>query len=158
MTAYVPLWVKRNFSFLEGASHPDELVEAAAERGITAMALTDRDGVQGIVRAHVKARELGLQLLIGTQINFQAPTELEQASDPHHEPPFALVYARDRAGYAELCRLITLGRRRAEKGSSILQREELLDLGEGHDLVELPGDLRSRHAEDGAVEVDVLAT
>ena len=60
MSAYVPLWVKSNFSFLEGASHPDELVEAAVERGLTAMALTDRDGVQGIVRAHVKARELGL--------------------------------------------------------------------------------------------------
>jgi len=138
MATYVPLWVKSNFSFLEGASHPDELVEAAAERGIPALALTDRDGVQGIVRAHVKARELGLQLLIGAHINFvrEPGSELELlptegATPTHTATTFALVYARDRQGYAELCRLITLGRRRADKGSSILQREELLDLGQG---------------------------
>ena len=59
MSSYVPLWCKSNFSFLEGASHPDELIEEAYRQGLPALALTDRDGVYGIVRAHVKARELG---------------------------------------------------------------------------------------------------
>ena len=60
MSSYVPLWCKSNFSFLEGASHPDELIEEAYRLGLPALAVTDRDGVYGIVRAHVKARELGL--------------------------------------------------------------------------------------------------
>jgi error-prone DNA polymerase len=56
MSSYVPLWCKSNFSFLEGASHPDELVDEAYRLGLPALALTDRDGVYGVVRAHVKAR------------------------------------------------------------------------------------------------------
>ena len=55
-TSYTPLWCKSNYSFLEGASHPEELVEEALRLGIRSLALTDRDGVYGIVRAHVKAR------------------------------------------------------------------------------------------------------
>ena len=68
MPSYVPLWCKSNFSFLEGASHPDELVEEARRLGLSALALTDRDGVYGIVRAHVKAREAGLHLIVGSEI------------------------------------------------------------------------------------------
>ncbi|MGH7929586.1 MAG: PHP domain-containing protein, partial [Candidatus Binatia bacterium] len=68
MSSYVPLWCKSNFSFLEGASHPDELVEEAYRLGIAAVALTDRDGVYGVVRAHVKAREIGLKLIIGSEV------------------------------------------------------------------------------------------
>ncbi|HWB76739.1 MAG TPA: PHP domain-containing protein, partial [Nannocystaceae bacterium] len=66
--AYAPLWVKSNFSFLEGASHPAELVERAHQLGLPALALTDRDGIYGIVRAHVRAKELGLPLVIGAQV------------------------------------------------------------------------------------------
>ena len=66
--SYVPLWCKSNFSFLEGASHPDELVERAHALGIPALALTDRDGVHGVVRAHVKARELGVSLVLGAEV------------------------------------------------------------------------------------------
>src|SRR5262249_34898461 len=65
---YAPLWVKTNYSFLEGASHPEELVERAHELGLPAVAITDRDGVYGVVRAHVKARELGIRILIGAQV------------------------------------------------------------------------------------------
>ncbi len=65
---HVPLWCKSNFSFLEGASHPDELVEQAQRLGLSTLALTDRDGVYGIVRAHVKARETGLHLIVGSQV------------------------------------------------------------------------------------------
>ena len=66
--SYAPLWCKSNFSFLEGASHPDELVERAHALGIPAFALTDRDGVHGVVRAHVKARELGVSLIVGAEV------------------------------------------------------------------------------------------
>ena len=69
MSSYVPLWCKSNFSFLEGASHPDELVDEAFRQGLPALALTDRDGVYGAVRAHVKAREVGLKLIIGSEIS-----------------------------------------------------------------------------------------
>ena len=61
-TGYVPLLVKSNFSFLEGASHPDELIIQAHALGLQAIALTDRDGVHGIVRAHMQAQERGLRL------------------------------------------------------------------------------------------------
>jgi DNA polymerase III alpha subunit len=70
---YAPLWCKSNFSFLEGASHAEELVEEAHRLGIGSIALTDRDGVYGMVRAHVKARELGVQLVCGAQVTVAAP-------------------------------------------------------------------------------------
>ncbi len=66
--SYVPLWCRSNFSFLDGASHPDELVEQAHALGIEALALTDRDGVHGMVRAHVKAKELGVRLIVGAEV------------------------------------------------------------------------------------------
>jgi error-prone DNA polymerase len=70
---YAPLWAKSNFSFLEGASHPEELVEEAHRLGLGSIALTDRDGVYGMVRAHVKARELGVHLVCGAQLSVAAP-------------------------------------------------------------------------------------
>ena len=74
--SYAALWVKSNFSFLEGASHPEELVAHAHARGLAALALTDRDGVYGSVRAHVTALPLGLPLLHGAQISVGEPDEL----------------------------------------------------------------------------------
>lgn len=70
---YAPLWCKTSFSFLEGASQPDELIEEAHRLGLEAVAVTDRDGVHGMVRAHVKARELGMGLLCGAQLTVAAP-------------------------------------------------------------------------------------
>jgi len=70
---YAPLWCKSNFSFLEGASHAEELVEEAHRLGLGAIALTDRDGVYGMVRAHTKARELGVHLVCGAQLSVAAP-------------------------------------------------------------------------------------
>ncbi|MDQ3371064.1 MAG: PHP domain-containing protein, partial [Myxococcota bacterium] len=71
--SYAPLWCKSNFSFLEGASHAEELVEEAHRVGLGSVAITDRDGVYGMVRAHVKARELGVHLLCGAQVSVAAP-------------------------------------------------------------------------------------
>ena len=112
MSLYVPLWCKSNFSFLEGASHPDELVEEAVRLGLTALALTDRDGVYGVVRAHVKAREVGLKLIIGSEITVDDGSTI-------------VLLVQDRGGYANLCRLITKGRRRSEKGESAVSWDEV---------------------------------
>ncbi|HXF75278.1 MAG TPA: error-prone DNA polymerase, partial [Methylomirabilota bacterium] len=112
MSTYVPLWCKSNFSFLEGASHPDELVEEARRLGLPAIALTDRDGVYGAVRAHVKAREIGAKLIIGSEVTVNDGSTI-------------VLLAQDRGGYANLCRLITEGRLRSEKGESAVAWEEV---------------------------------
>jgi error-prone DNA polymerase len=123
--AYVPLWVKSNFSFLEGASHPEELVDQAHLLGLPALALTDRDGVYGVVRAHVRAEELGIALVVGAELTLAG-------HERPGEPPHTLIaLCQDRQGYAHLCRLISRGRLRSEKGSSRVELAELLELGEG---------------------------
>ena len=112
MSPYAPLWCKSNFSFLEGASHPDELVEEAQRHDLPSLALTDRDGVYGIIRAHIKAQELGLHLIIGSQITVD-------------DGSIILLLAENRAGYANLCRLLTAGRLRSEKGESVVSWDEV---------------------------------
>ena len=118
MAGYFPLWCKSNFSFLEGASHPEELVEACSALGIEGLALADRDGVYGVVEAHVKARELGLRLLVGAEMTLEDDSRL-------------ILYAMDRGGYANLCRLITVGRRRSAKGESRVKWAEVCSHAEG---------------------------
>src|SRR5947199_3430254 len=105
--AYAELHCCTNFSFLEGASHPDELVNRAAELGYAALAVTDRNSLAGVVRAHVAAKESCLKLLVGAEIT------------PHDAPP-VVVWAIDRAGYGALARLLTVGRRAAPKGECYL--------------------------------------
>ena len=109
---YVPLWCKSNYSFLEGASHPEELVEACREQGLPALALTDRNGVYGIVRAHVRARRLGIHLIVGSQVDLQDGSEL-------------LLLVQDREGYRNLCRLLTGGHLRSSKGECRLGWREV---------------------------------
>ena len=112
MSSYVPLWCKSNYSFLAGASHPDELVDEAQRLGLPALALTDRDGVYGVVRAHVRAREVGLKLIVGSEITINDGSTI-------------VLLAQDRGGYANLCRLITQGRLRSEKGQSAVTWDEV---------------------------------
>jgi error-prone DNA polymerase len=140
VSSYVPLWCKSNFSFLEGASHPDELVEEAQRIGLPSVALTDRDGVYGIVRAHVKAQEQGLHLIIGSQITID-------------DGSIILLLAQDRAGYANLCRLLTAGRLRSEKGESVVSWDEIYRHASG--LVALWGGDQSLAA--GEIEPDTVA-
>jgi len=128
MSSYIPLWCKSHFSFLEGASHPEELVAEAHRLGLRALALTDRDGVYGIVRAHVKARELGLHLIVGAQVTLADNSVL-------------VLLAQDRGGYANLCRLITTGRLRSPKGESSVTWDEVCRHAEG--LIALWGGDRS---------------
>ncbi|MHC4405175.1 MAG: PHP domain-containing protein, partial [Planctomycetota bacterium] len=115
---YAELHAKTNFSFLEGASHPDELVRQAAELGYEALAITDRNSLAGVVRAHVAAKEVGLKLLIGAEIT------------PDDAPP-AVLWATDRAAYGRLASLITRGRRRAEKGQCRLTFDDVAEHAEG---------------------------
>ncbi len=137
---YAPLWSKSHYSFLEGASHPDELVETCDRLGIESIALTDRDGVYGVVEAHVKARELGVRLILGSEVSLVDGSTL-------------ILLAMSRAGYANLCQLITRGRRRSAKGESAVTWEEVG--AHAGDLIALWGGDRSLLA--GFSEPDFVA-
>ncbi len=211
MTDYAPLWCKSNFSFLEGASHAEELVEEAHRLGMRSIAITDRDGVYGMVRAHTKARELGIHLVCGAQMTVAAPSA-QLAGSPltlpkvglHHgdlddgldgsnartahvghgpgwgvdtdDVPHAIatggrrgrtkrakprvpqldlaasqglvasandaeapstgtsqivLLAQDRPGWANLVRLVTAGRRRCDKGESLVSWREICERAPG---------------------------
>ncbi len=110
--AYAPLRVKTAYSFLEGASAPDRLVERALELGLPALAVTDRDGVYGVVRAHVRAKkDPALKLLLGAEVSTDAGA--------------VVLLAERRQGWASLCTLLTRGRMRSPKGSSLVTVDEL---------------------------------
>jgi len=125
MTDYVPLWVKSNFSFLEGASHPQELVEQAHTLGLPAIALTDRDGVHGIVSAHTRCKELGTRLLVGAEVTVGDPDAPTAANHP------LVLLATNRPGYANLCQLISRARQRCEKGASLATVADVATFAEG---------------------------
>jgi len=138
VSGYAPHWCKSNFSFLEGASHPEELVEEARHLGLRSLALTDRDGVHGVVRAHLKARELGLHLIIGSEITVlpsEPAAENDGAPAVQRSWPTAgssiVLLAKDRPGYANLCGLITKGRLRCEKGRSQVSWAEVCEHAQG---------------------------
>jgi error-prone DNA polymerase len=130
-SAYTPLWVKSNGSFLEGASHPEELVESAHALGLDTLAITDRDSVNGIVRAWVRAQEIGVRLIVGAQVTVSATPSIQRgraSSDGAHR---VVLLAETREGYGRLCRLLTLGRARALKGESVVLPRELGEAAEG---------------------------
>jgi error-prone DNA polymerase len=99
---YAELRCKSNFSFLAGASHPEELVDRAAELGLSALAVADRDGLYGVVRAHAQTRRRGLPLVVGAEMTCE---DLAPGGGS------LVLLAADREGYANLCRLVTLARR-----------------------------------------------
>lgn len=115
---YVELHCKTNFTFLQGASHPDEMVERAAALGYAGLAITDHTSLAGIVRAWGPAKEQGLKLVIGCEI------------DPVDGPPLVL-WATDRASYGRLCRLISRARLRCEKGAAEVRWDDLAELADG---------------------------
>ncbi len=119
---YAELAVTSNYTFLSGASHPEELVAEAATLGHRAIAITDDLTLGGIVRAHVAAKERGIQLLVGTSLRF---------TDPEAAGMRMLVYPTDRTAYGRLCRLLTLGKRRAPKGACHLTIHDLVEYAEG---------------------------
>jgi len=128
LPAYAELHCLSNFTFLRGASHPDELVERAAALGYAALALTDECSLAGVVRAHVAAKECGLKLLIGTEVRLADGLK-------------AVLLATDRRTYGALSSLITIGRRRGKKGSYALRRGDLEALaGSGTLALFVPGE------------------
>ncbi|MCS7033378.1 MAG: PHP domain-containing protein, partial [Phycisphaerae bacterium] len=116
---YAELDVTSNFSFLRGASHPDELVYTAASLGYRAIALTDVCTLAGMVRAHSAAKQCGMKLLVGCRLKFVDGT------------PDVLVWCTNRMGYGNLCRLLTIGKRRTEKGKCQLHLEDLIERNQG---------------------------
>jgi len=121
--AYTDLHVTSNFSFLRGASHPEELVARAAALGHEAVAVTDVNTLSGIVRAHVAAKEAGIRLVVGCRLALDFSV---------------LVYPTDRAAYGRLCRLLTLGKRRATKGECDLGLYDLVEHNQGLLAVVVP--------------------
>ena len=122
MTAYAELQVTSNFSFLRGAAHPQELVATAAALGHAAVAITDRNSLAGVVRAHVAAKQTDIRLVVGARLDFT-------------DSPSVLCFPTNAGAYARLSRLLTLGKRRASKGECHLTRTDLYDHDAGQILV-----------------------
>ncbi len=125
--SYVELQVTSNYSFLRGASHVEELFAQAKLFGCEAMAITDRNSLAGIARAHQRAKEAGLRLIVGCRLDLVCGVSL-------------LAYPIDRAAYARLCRLLTIGKGRAGKGACSLEWSDVAAHGEGLVVVLLAGD------------------
>ncbi len=133
--AYAELHCLSNYSFLRGASHPEELVGRAHALGYTALAITDECSLSGVVRAHQKAQETGLALIIGSEVCLDDGLRL-------------VLLATNRAGYGQLCRLITHARRQADKGRYRLRRTDL-EGGLADCLALLPLDLHTDDEQAG---------
>jgi error-prone DNA polymerase len=118
MTEYVELHARSAFSFLEGASVPEELAGACARFGMPAMAIMDRNGVYGAPRFHMAAKKAGIRAHIGSEI-----TCTNGVSYP--------LLAETREGYRNLCRLVTRMKLRAKKGEGAATLEELAEFSKG---------------------------
>ena len=125
MSGYVELQVLSNFSFLEGASHPEELAVTAAALGHRALAVADRNTLAGIVRAHQACKQAGIRLVVGARLDLI-------------DAPSLLCFPRDRAAYGRLSRLLTTGRRRATKGQCDLTLADVAVAADGQLFVALP--------------------
>ena len=125
---YAELHCLSNFSFLRGASHPEELVARAHALGYKALALTDECSLAGAVRAHQEAKECGLRLIFGTEILIDKRLKL-------------VLLAADRGSYGAISSLITTGRRRMKKGRYSIARADVECLaGSGTLVLWVPGD------------------
>ncbi|MBD0417464.1 error-prone DNA polymerase [Oryzicola mucosus] len=123
--AYAELQVTSHFSFLRGASSCEELFAQAANMGLSALGVVDRNSLAGIVRAHEAARTTGVRLIVGCRLDLVDGLSI-------------LVYPTDRPAYARLCRLLSLGKKRAGKAKCHLKWADLAAYGEGLIAVLLP--------------------
>jgi error-prone DNA polymerase len=129
---YAELQVSTNFSFLRGASHAEELALTAAALGHAAIAVTDRNTLVGVVRAHLAARSAGIPLVVGARLDLT-------------DGPSLLCLPADRAAYGRLSRLLTLGKRRAAKAECRIARADVFDHAEGQIFIAVP----PVHPDDG---------
>ncbi len=118
----VELQTATNFSFLQGASHAEELALRAAALGYEAIGIADRNTLAGIVRAYDGCNKGGIRLVVGCRLDLR-------------DAPSLLCYPQDRAAYGRLCTLLTLGKRRAEKGQCLISYQDVLDHRLGQHLV-----------------------
>lgn len=123
--SYTELQVTSNFSFLRGASHPDELVEHAATLGYTKIAITDRNTLAGIVRAHVAAKAKGIAIIPGCRLDLI-------------DGPSLLAYPTNQAAYSQLSAMLSKGNLRAEKGECILYKKDVYDHAGDIKLIAIP--------------------
>ncbi|MFO0725311.1 MAG: DNA polymerase III subunit alpha [Myxococcota bacterium] len=130
---YVELRAASAFSFLRGASHPEELVERAVELGYRRLAITDHDGLYGVVRAFRVAKPLGLHIITGAEIHLEgyARTESEAPRSLPGLPPSLVLLATDRAAYGRLSRLLSEGKLRMGKGGFQLSFADVARYAEG---------------------------
>lgn len=122
---YAELQVTSNFSFLRGGSHPEELVEQAHALGYTAIAITDRNSLAGIVKAHIAAKNLPIQFIPACRIDLL-------------DGPSLLAYPTDREAYSRLSALLTTGNLRAEKGECHLYKSDVFAHREGIRFIIVP--------------------
>jgi error-prone DNA polymerase len=131
---YAELHCHSSFSFLDGASHPEELVEEAARSGLEALALTDHDGLYGVVRFAEAARAVGLPTVFGAELSLGLPGP--QNGEPDPRGTHLLVLARDPQGYARLSRAISAAQLAGgEKGRPVYDRSHLAEAADGRWLV-----------------------
>jgi error-prone DNA polymerase len=122
---YAELHCHSNFSFLDGASHPEELIEQAARLGLEAIALTDHDGMYGAVRFAEAAEELGVRTVFGAELSLDLTESGNGVPDPSGD--HLLVLARGPEGYRSLCRTISTAQLRGgEKGKPVYHLEEVV--------------------------------
>lgn len=125
--AYTELQVTTNFSFLRGASHPEEMVEQALQLGYEQIAITDRNTLAGIVRAHSAAKGKNIRVIVGCRLDLL-------------DGPSLLAYPINKEGYAGLCNLLTLGNRRAQKGECHLYKKDIYQHAKDLLLIVVPPD------------------
>lgn len=123
--SYIELQVTTNFSFLRGASHPEELVERAAALGYKKIAITDLNTLAGIVRAHVSAKKIGLSIIPGCHLELL-------------DGPPLLAYPINKEGYANLSKLLSIGNLRAEKGQCHLYKADVYGHATGIKFIAVP--------------------
>ena len=119
MSDYVELLARTSFSFREGASHPHEMILAASAKGMSAIAICDRDGLYGLPRADQQSKETGPRLIVGAELT------LERDEDTPHGS--VALLAKDQAGYKALCRLLTIAHAEHEKGTAGITIERIAE-------------------------------
>ena len=125
---YTELQVTTNFSFLRGASHPDELVEEGIALGYDRIGITDRNTMAGIVRAHGAAKNLGIRIIIGCRLDLMDGNSL-------------LAYPTDIDAYSRLSNLLTVGNLRAEKGKCFIYKKDVYEYSKGIKFIAIPPDI-----------------
>ncbi|QYI99845.1 error-prone DNA polymerase [Thalassovita mediterranea] len=125
MTVYAELAVTTNFSFLRGASHPEELVAQAKGLGLHAIGVADRNTLAGVVRAHLAAKDYEMRLLVGARLITTDGFDL-------------IAYPQDRDAYGRLSRLLSEGKLRAEKGDCHITLEDVIAHAEGQVFIAMP--------------------